>query len=179
MKQTVEQLYNHPCIVAYTIFNEGWGQFESDRMYEELKLMDNSRLIDSTSGWFWQEKSDFDSEHIYFNIVDLTVKERPLFVSECGGYSRIVEGHYYSKYNTYGYGSASSTAELTEMISNMYVSMILPSIGKGVCGGIYTQLSDVEDEVNGLYTYDRKVCKVDRLQMRKLAEKLQEAVMKI
>ena len=103
MKQTVEQLYNHPCIVAYTIFNEGWGQFESDRMYEELKLMDNSRLIDSTSGWFWQEKSDFDSEHIYFNIVDLTVKERPLFVSECGGYSRIVEGHYYSKYNTSGY----------------------------------------------------------------------------
>ncbi len=176
MEQTVAQLYNHPCIVAYTIFNEGWGQFDSDSMYEKLKSLDDSRLIDSTSGWFWQEKSDFDSEHIYFNLVDLEVKDRPLFVSECGGYSRVVEGHYYSKYNTYGYGSASSTAELTEMISNMYVSMILPAIKKGVCGCIYTQLSDVEDEVNGLYTYDRKICKVDRLQMRKLAEKLQEAV---
>lgn len=176
MEQTVAQLYNHPCIVAYTIFNEGWGQFDSDRMYDKLKALDDSRLIDSTSGWFWQEKSDFDSEHIYFNIVDLQVKDRPLLVSECGGYSRLVEGHYYSKYNSYGYGSASSTAELTEMISNMYVRMILPAIESGVCGCVYTQLSDVEDEINGLYTYDRKICKVDRLQMRKLAEKLQEAV---
>lgn len=176
MCQTITQLYNHPCIIAYTIFNEGWGQFDSDKMYEKVKALDDSRLIDSTSGWFWQEKSDFDSEHIYFNLVDLEVKDRPLFVSECGGYSRVVEGHYYSKYNTYGYGSAANTAELTEMISNMYVHMILPAIPKGVCGCVYTQLSDVEDEVNGLYTYDRKVCKVDRLQMRKLAEKLEEAI---
>ena len=171
-RQTIEQLYNHPCIVAYTIFNEGWGQFESDKMYDYVKELDDSRLIDSTSGWFWQEKNDFDSEHIYFKVIDLKVKERPLFVSECGGYSRVIEGHYYSKYNTYGYGSAKDADGLTKMITDMYRRMILPGISKGVCGCVYTQLSDVEDEVNGLYTYDRKVCKVKKEAMQRLAKEL-------
>ncbi len=171
-KATIEQLYNHPCIVAYTIFNEGWGQFDSDEMYDFVKSLDDSRLIDSTSGWFWQEKSDFDSEHIYFKTVDLTVGERPLFVSECGGYSRVIPEHFYSRYNTYGYGSAEDEAALTRMITDMYHKMILPGISKGVCGCVYTQLSDVEDEVNGLYTYDRKVCKVDKESMLHLANEL-------
>lgn len=175
-KQTIEQLYNHPRIVAYTIFNEGWGQFESDAMYEFVKKQDGTRLIDSTSGWFWQEKSDFDSEHIYFKTIDLNVKERPLLVSECGGYSRVIDGHYYSRYNTYGYGSAESEAELTKRITDMYRTMILPGIKKGVCGCIYTQLSDVEDEVNGLYTYDRKVCKVEKEAMREIAEEIQSEI---
>lgn len=175
-KQTIEQLYNHPCIVAYTIFNEGWGQFESDKMYDYVKQLDDSRLIDSTSGWFWQEKNDFDSEHIYFKVKDLVVKDRPLFVTECGGYSRVIEGHFYNKYKTYGYGSAEDEDSLTKMITDMYRSMILPGIPKGVCGCIYTQLSDVEDEVNGLYTYDRKVCKVNKEAMQRLAEELKENV---
>ncbi len=171
-KQTIEQLYNHPCIVAYTIFNEGWGQFDSDAMYDYVKELDDSRLVDSTSGWFWQEKNDFDSEHIYFKTIELEVKDRPLFVTECGGYSRAVAEHYYSKYNSYGYGTAGSEEELTDMIVEMYHNMILPGIPKGVCGCIYTQLSDVEDEVNGLYTYDRKVCKVNRERMQQLAENI-------
>ncbi len=172
VKQLIEQLYNHPCIIAYTIFNEGWGQFDSDAMYDYVKELDSSRLVDSTSGWFWQEKSDFDSEHIYFKTIDLQVQERPLLVSECGGYSRTVEGHYYSKYSSYGYGSATDEVSLTEMIAGMYHKMILPGISKGVCGSVYTQLSDVEDEMNGLYTYDRKVCKVDREVMKELAKEL-------
>ena len=64
MEGTVRQLYNHPCIVAYTIFNEGWGQFNSDEMYDRVKALDGTRLIDSTSGWFAQKKNDFDREHI-------------------------------------------------------------------------------------------------------------------
>jgi len=176
-EDTIRQLYNHPCIIAYTIFNEGWGQFESNRMYDLVKELDDSRLIDSTSGWFWQEKNDFDSEHIYFKVIALDVKERPLFVSECGGYSRMVEGHHYSKYNTYGYGSAGDEAELTERIAQMYRGMILPGIPKGVCGCVYTQLSDVEDEVNGLYTYDRKVCKVEKGRMQEIAEEIRTAIM--
>ena len=173
MKQTIYQLYNHPSIIAYTIFNEGWGQFDSDRMYDQVKAIDSTRLIDSTSGWFWQEKNDFDSEHIYFKVIDLNVKERPFFVSECGGYSRPVDGHCYAKYDSYGYGSAKDEKELTDMIINMYEKMIRPGIKSGVCGCIYTQLSDVEDEVNGLYTYDRKVCKVDKKAMKKLAETME------
>lgn len=171
-RQTIAQLYNHPCIVAYTIFNEGWGQFNSDIMYDFVKALDGSRLVDSTSGWFWQEKSDFDSEHIYFKTKDLDVKERPLLVSECGGYSRSITGHCYNPDNSYGYGSAESEATLTDMIVSMYEKMLLPAIPKGACGCVYTQLSDVEDEVNGLYTYDRKVCKVDKEKLKRVAERL-------
>ena len=169
---TIRHLYNHPSIVAWTIFNEGWGQFDSDKLYDLVKHLDPTRLADSTSGWFAQQKNDFDSEHIYFDLRELTVGERPLLVSECGGYSRVVDGHYYSKYNTYGYGSAATAEDLTGRICEMYETMILPAIPKGLCGCVYTQVSDVEDEVNGLYTYDRKVCKVDKQAMRAIAAKL-------
>ncbi len=172
-EDTIAHLYNHPCIVAYTIFNEGWGQFESDALYDMVHRLDDSRLIDSASGWFAQEKSDFDSEHIYFRAECPQVRKRPLFVSECGGYSRVIEGHYYSKYNTYGYGSEDTQQALTQRIEQMYRCMILPGIPKGVCGCVYTQLSDVEDEVNGLYTYDRKICKVDKTVMQQLSTELQ------
>jgi len=171
-EETIKQLYNHPCVVAYTIFNEGWGQFYSDEVYDMVKEWDPTRLIDSTSGWFWQEKNDFDSEHIYFKVIPLQPKKRPLFVSECGGYTMPVEGHMYSKYASYGYGMAEDEEALTEKIVFMYENMILPFIKDGVCGCIYTQLSDVEDEINGLYTYDRKVCKVNKEKMRALVERM-------
>lgn len=176
VENTIEQLYNYPSIVAYTIFNEGWGQFESDYMYDYVKNLDPTRLADATSGWFAQEKNDFDSEHIYFKAIPVEPKERPMFMSECGGYSMAVEGHYYSKYNTYGYGGSDDSAKLTEDILSLYDVMILPAAPKGMCGCIYTQLSDVEDEINGLYTYDRKVCKVEKEKMLEMAKKLQEAV---
>ena len=173
-KETIEHLYNHPSIVAYTIFNEGWGQFNSDEMYDFVKELDPTRLADSTSGWFAQEKNDFDSEHIYFKVIPLEPKERPLFVSECGGYTMAVEGHYYSKYAQYGYGASDTKEALTKDIIYMYENMILPFVKTGVCGCVYTQLSDVEDEINGLYTYDRKVCKVVKEDMLAMAERLQE-----
>ena len=173
-KETIEHLYNHPSIVAYTIFNEGWGQFNSDEMYDFVKELDSTRLADSTSGWFAQGKNDFDSEHIYFKVIPLEPKERPLFVSECGGYTMAVEGHYYSKYAQYGYGASDTKEALTKDIIYMYENMILPFVKTGVCGCVYTQLSDVEDEINGLYTYDRKVCKVVKEDMLAMAERLQE-----
>lgn len=179
MKETITHVYNHPCIIAYTLFNEGWGQFESDAIYDLAKSLDDTRLMDSTSGWFWQNKNDFDSEHIYFKTIDLDVKERPMFVSECGGYSSVVEGHYYSKYNTYGYGGAEDENALTQMIVDMYQGMILPSIAKGGCGCVYTQLSDVEDEINGLYTYDRQVCKVNKEKMQAMSVELYEAIREV
>ena len=171
-KETIEHLYNHPSVVAYTIFNEGWGQFNSDEMYDYVKELDPTRLADSTSGWFAQKKNDFDSEHIYFKVIPLEPKERPLFVSECGGYTMVVEGHYYSKYAQYGYGASDTKEALTKDIVYMYENMIIPYIKDGVCGCVYTQLSDVEDEINGLYTYDRKVCKVVKEEMLAMAEKL-------
>ena len=83
-----------------------------------------------------------------------------------------VDGHYYSKYAQYGYGASDTKEALTKDILYMYENMILPYVKDGVCGCVYTQLSDVEDEINGLYTYDRKVCKVDKARMRELAETL-------
>lgn len=169
-KETIAHLYNHPSIVAYTIFNEGWGQFQSDAMYDMVKEWDVTRLVDSTSGWFAQKKNDFDSEHIYFRVIPLSPGKRPLFVSECGGYTMAVKEHMYSRYASYGYGTCENEEALTEQIAYMYENMILPFIKDGVCGCIYTQLSDVEDEINGLYTYDRRVCKVNKDKMRKLAD---------
>lgn len=171
MRRTIEHLYNHPCIVAYTIFNEGWGQFNSDEMYDLVKELDNTRLIDSTSGWFAQKKNDFHSEHIYFRLKKLRVKKRPLFVTECGGYKLFVKEHFQGK-EEYGYGSCADSDDLTARIREMYEKMILPAIKDGACGCIYTQLSDVEGEINGLYTYDRAVCKVNKGVMREIADKL-------
>lgn len=178
MDETVKHLYDHPSIVAYTIFNEAWGQFQSDQLYDRLKKLDPTRLADSTSGWFAQKKNDFDSEHIYFRVISLTPKKRPLFVTECGGYTLLTQNHIFNKRKQYGYGACKSGQELTDRIERMYRVMILPAISKGLCGCIYTQVSDVEDEINGLYTYDRKVCKVVKDQMQKLADELYAQVKK-
>lgn len=172
MKDTIAHLYNHPCVVGYTIFNEGWGQFEADRMYEIAKKSDPLRWFDTTSGWFAKKKSDFDSRHVYFRNKKLTGKEKPLFLSECGGFSYQIKEHCYSPDKSYGYGTCGSVAELTERIVGMYRKMVLPAIAEGLCGCVYTQVSDVEEEINGLYTYDREVCKVDKEAMRRLAEEL-------
>lgn len=172
MKDTLHDLYNHPCIIGYTIFNEGWGQFESDRMYDIAKRVDSTRFYDATSGWFAQLKSDVDSEHIYFRAEKLQAKERPLFLSECGGFSYLVDGHAFNPGKTYGYGTCKSSEELTDRILNMYDVMVVPAIKGGMCGCVYTQVSDVEDEINGMYTYDRQVCKVNKEKMKDLAKRI-------
>ncbi len=169
---TLRQLHNHPSIVAYTIFNEGWGQFDSDSIFDRLKEKDGTRLYDSTSGWFVQKKSDFDSRHQYFNNVLFTPGIRPLLLSECGGFSYMIPDHYFSKYNHFNYGISHSPAELTSQVRKMYDEMIFPIIAGGGCGCIYTQLSDIEDETNGLFTYDRKVCKVLRNEMLSIRQEL-------
>lgn len=176
MLRTQEHLYNHPCIVAYTIFNEGWGQFEADRMYELAKAKDSTRLYDATSGWFAQTKSDFDSYHAYFGKGVPKPKGRPMLISEFGGFSYIVPDHIYAKNKSYGYGSCKDSADLTGQIVARYEELIYPIIKEGACGCVYTQLSDVEDEVNGFYTYDRRVCKVDPIQMQEIMKNIKKNI---
>ncbi|MBP5159110.1 MAG: glycoside hydrolase family 2, partial [Lachnospiraceae bacterium] len=86
-KAIVKHLYNHPCVCYYTIFNEGWGQFESDRVYEKFREWDDTRIVDSTSGWFKQKKSDVESIHCYFKPIKPVRSDLPIVVSEMGGYS--------------------------------------------------------------------------------------------
>lgn len=84
----IKELYNHPCVCYYTIFNEGWGQFEADQCYKGIKAWDPTRIFDTTSGWFQEQLSDVDSEHIYFKPVQLKIRQgRPMVLSEFGGYS--------------------------------------------------------------------------------------------
>jgi len=162
-KEMLDTLYNHPSILFYTIYNEGWGQQNSDDAYKQLKEYDETRLYDSTSGWFFNNDSDFLSHHIYFrNEVLRNNTNKPLILSECGGYKRSIEGHLYDSSKEYGYGKTDSKDELSQNYETMFSKMIMPSILNGLCGYIITQLSDVETEINGFYTYDRQVCKVDK-----------------
>ncbi len=177
MRETQEILFNHPCIVAYTIFNEGWGQFDSDRMYALAKETDPTRLYDAASGWFAQMDNDFDSLHIYFGPRKPKVKKRPVFLSEFGGYSYLVPNHI-STNKSYGYGTCKNVEELMKRIRERYEELVLPYIRKGLCGSVYTQITDVEDEINGLYTYDRKVCKVDKKSMKELSERIYQEMKK-
>lgn len=173
MEDTFAHLYNHPCIIGYTLFNEGWGQFSSDAVYHRAKELDPTRLYDSTSGWFAQKENDFDSRHIYFGFQHVPKKPKgPLFMSEFGGCSYIVEGHTFQSEKNYGYGQKNTQDELHKAIRAAYDRVIFAAIPKGCVGYVYTQLSDVEDETNGFYTYDRQVCKVSKKWMQALCKEV-------
>ena len=177
MVDTVRQLQNHPCILYWTVFNEGWGQFDSDDAYDRMCDLDVSRIIDTTSGWFRRKESDVESLHIYFGPwCKLRKKKRPLVLSEFGGYACPVEGHIFNPDKAYGYKSCKSLTDFQAAIDKLYRKKILPRVKKGLCAAIITQVSDVEDEINGFLTYDRKVCKADEVAMQKLAADLQKAI---
>lgn len=172
MRETVRRLYNHPCICCWTIFNEGWGQFDSVSAYREMKRLDGSRFIDATSGWFRGRESDVESLHVYFKPYRFKAAEKPVVLSEFGGYAHSVKGHVFNPQNEYGYRSFRERGEFEDALISLYENEIVPAIAKGLCATVYTQVSDVEDETNGLLTYDRKVLKVSPERMRALAEKL-------
>ncbi len=176
MAETVRQLKNHPCICYWTIFNEGWGQFCSEDAYRQLKKLDSSRFVDATSGWFRQNQSDVDSRHIYFTPwATLRAGNKPLVLSEFGGYTYAVEGHLFNPEKAYGYKTCKSLEHYQQAMSELYVMKVLPAVERGLCAAICTQIADVEDEINGLLTYDRRVCKADAEAMNQLADALWDA----
>ncbi len=176
MERTVAQLKNHPSILYWTIFNEGWGQFDSDTVYAHLKTLDSSRWIDSTSGWFRRKQTDVDSRHVYFKPIRLKAGEKPLVLSEFGGYSYKPAGHVFNTEKTYGYGKFEDRDAFAQAVEQLYMEQVLPAAREGLCAAIYTQVSDVEDETNGLLSYDRKVEKLTPERMLPIAQALQDAV---
>ena len=173
---TVAQLGNHPCICYWTVFNEAWGQFDSDAVYGKFARFDDSRFIDTTSGWFRQERSDVDSRHVYFRKVKLRGDGvKPLVLSEFGGKTYKAEGHIFNPEKSYGYGGCDTLDALNEAVRKLYMEEILPCVRNGLCAAIYTQVSDVEDEINGLLTYDRKLCKLQPDAMLPVAQALMSA----
>ena len=162
MEKEVKYLYNHPSIVYYTIFNEGWGQFEADKAYDAFKLLDSTRIVDSTSGWFWQTKSDVDSYHIYLRRLEVKESPRPIVISEFGAYVYSVDGHVYRSGNHTAYHAYKQVEDYKKAYKYLYDEQVAPLLDK-ISGYVYTQLSDVEEEANGLLTYDRKVNKLKDL----------------
>ncbi|HOH18388.1 MAG TPA: glycoside hydrolase family 2 TIM barrel-domain containing protein, partial [Bacilli bacterium] len=172
MEATVNLLRNAPSLVIWTIFNEGWGQFKSQENYQFLKTLDQSRLIDAASGWFDQGIGDFASKHIYFKKITFKKDVRPLVLSEFGGYSYKVPKHSYHLTKEFGYRKYPSLDTWQQAVVKLYETEIIPQISKGLCATIYTQLSDVEEETNGLITYDREFVKMDGKIMKQINERL-------
>ncbi len=161
LAEMVNHLYNCPCIAMWVLFNEGWGQFDAAKMYDMVKSIDKTRTIDHASGWHDQGAGDFKSEHVYRRAYNYKAdkKGRAVILSEFGGYGHKVLSHVYS--NKYiGYKKFEMPAQLEIGIEELYQQQIGPAKMEGLAGCVYTQLSDVEDELNGIMTYDRKVAKV-------------------
>ena len=137
-----------------------------------LKAEDNTRFIDTTSGWFHGAETDVTSLHVYFKPVRLKPSPKPIVLSEFGGYSYKPEGHVFNEGNTYGYRFFKEREAFEAALVQLYEQEIIPLVDKGLCAAVYTQVSDVEDETNGLLSYDRYVLKVTPERMREIAEKL-------
>jgi len=161
LKELVNTLYNCPSICLWVIFNEGWGQFDASRLYEVVRKLDPYRLIDHASGWHDQKIGDLQSLHVYFKKYTHKSDKlgRAVVLSEFGGYNHRVLGHTFND-KDFGYKKFESPLELEKEIESLYKGQIIPAIEQGLSACVYTQLSDVEDELNGLLTYDRKVTKI-------------------
>ena len=174
MYETLDHLYNVPSIVYYTIFNEGWGQFTADDMYEKLKSFDTTRIVDSTSGWFRRYKTDVDSRHIYFRpLKPKKLDGKPLVISEFGGYAYGVDSHRFSE-KIYGYRVFNTQNEFEDAVCKLYDTEVRALVNAGASAFVYTQVSDVEDEINGLYTYDRQIIKIDCNRLKKINDELKD-----
>ncbi len=160
LADTVQALRCHPCIACWVPFNEGWGQFDAGKAVQALRTLDGTRLVDEASGWFDQGGGDVHSLHNYFYPLRIRPQKRTVALSEYGGIAWPMPGHE-PPHKTYGYGTAKDRQELTARYKKLQLKTVLPQLEKGLSALVYTQLTDVEDEVNGLFTYDRAAVKPD------------------
>lgn len=176
LEEMVGQLFNAPSVVLWVPFNEGWGQFDSTLVMERLRALDPTRPVDPASGWHDQGAGELRSLHVYFKPFRFRRdrRGRALALSEFGGYNLRVDGHCFNQ-KDYGYRRLPDAAALWRDFSRLYEREVLPAVPRGLCASVYTQLSDVEDELNGLITYDRRVVKLDADEVRELNERLKEA----
>lgn len=176
LEEMVLQLFNAPSVALWVPFNEGWGQFDSTFVMERLRLLDPTRPVDPASGWHDQGAGDLRSLHVYFKPFRFRRdrRGRALALSEFGGYNLRVDGHCFNQ-KDYGYRRLPDAAALWRDFARLYEREVLPAVPRGLCAAVYTQLSDVEDELNGLMTYDRRVVKLDADDVRELNERLKEA----
>jgi beta-galactosidase/beta-glucuronidase len=172
LEAMIEQLYNHPSIAVWVPFNEGWGQFDARRATALIRSLDKTRFVNEACGWFDQQGGDMYSIHNY--KPGLTVKpqeDRVVALTEFGGYSFAMKGHLACE-KEFGYQSYNSKEELTTNYKRLWEDEIYPNLEHGLSSTIYTQTSDIEEEINGIITYDRDEVKLSENEVKEINEKL-------
>ncbi|MBN2560802.1 MAG: beta-galactosidase [Phycisphaerae bacterium] len=172
LKAMIDALRNHPSIIMWVVYNEGWGQWDTKRLTKWVKEYDPTRLVNSASGWADRDCGDVIDVHAYPGpAMQPAGKGRASVLGEFGGLGWPVDGHLWWNKKNWGYRTYTSQAELEKNYLRV-VRQVLPLIGEGLSAAVYTQTSDVEGEVNGLMTYDRAVLKFDVARLAELHRQL-------
>jgi len=167
LKALIDSYHNHPSIVMWVPFNEGWGQFDTERITAWIKAYDPTRLVINTSGWSDRSVGDVHDIHSYPGPAMPPLSgSRAAVLGEFGGLGLPVAGHTWQDEKNWGYRNYKDAAELTKNYVTL-IDKLLPLKAKGLAAAVYTQTSDVEIEVNGLMTYDREIIKMDEAKIRK------------
>ncbi|HIT54275.1 MAG TPA: glycoside hydrolase family 2 [Candidatus Fimivicinus intestinavium] len=171
--EMIDALECFPSIYCWVPFNEGWGQFDAKQIGDEVKQRDPSRIVDHASGWYDQGGGELNSMHKYVLPVRLPkLDDRPFALTEFGGYSRIIDGHVWDRKKCFGYRMFANEEKLTKAYRRLLEKQVIPLIPKGLSATVYTQVSDVENEVNGIMTYDRAIIKLEENTLRELNAKM-------
>ena len=174
LKGMVEQLYNYPSIAVWVPFNEGWGQFDATKATELIRGLDDTRLVNEACGWFDQKGGDMYSIHNYLRKLKVKPqKDRVVALTEFGGYAFPIPGHMACE-KEFGYKHYKTKEELTANYKRLWEEEIYPNLEKGLSSTIYTQTSDIEEEINGLMTYDREGNKFEEEELKMLHRRLYE-----
>ena len=173
--QMIDLLYNTVSLALWVPFNEGWGQFDALKAAEFIRKRDDTRPIDHASGWYDQGGGDIKSIHWYFRPYhhkQPPKEQRPICLTEYGGYNCAVPGHCWGEGAEFGYKKIADPMEFNRAFQKLMEEQIIPAKERGLAAAVYTQVSDVEGERNGLLTYDRKVCKANEAIFRAVNAKL-------
>ena len=174
LKGMVEQLYNYPSIAVWVPFNEGWGQFDATKATELIRSLDNTRLVNEACGWFDQKGGDMYSIHNYLRKLKVKPqRDRVVALTEFGGYAFPIPGHMACE-KEFGYKHYKTKKELTANYKRLWEEEIYLNLEKGLSSAIYTQTSDIEEEINGLMTYDREGNKFEEEELKMLHRRLYE-----
>lgn len=166
------ELYNHPCIATWVPFNEGWGQFDARKATALIRKLDDTRFVNEACGWFDQKGGDMYSIHNYSKGLEVKPQpDRVVALTEFGGYAYAMPGHLACE-KEFGYQSYKSKEELTANYKRLWEEEIYPNVERGMCSSIYTQTSDIEEEINGIFTYDREEVKFLEEEVQQVNRKL-------
>lgn len=168
LKRMIDWLHNHPSIVMWVPFNEGWGQYDTGRIADVVKSWDPTRLVNCPSGWTDRGVGDVLDFHNYPGpTFESAGPGRVAILGEFGGLGWPVEGHLWGSNRNWGYRTYYSREELLSHYKEV-VGSVAGLIGKGLAAAVYTQTTDVEGEVNGLLTYDREMVKLPSEELQAL-----------